>query len=75
MMIFMNVSAFPEGLELLGQYENIFSTLSVAFEHEYHDIIMLVNGFYYTLLSSKMLYDLAIESNMPEFVKFLLSSP
>lgn len=51
----------------------MFSLLSGVFEQQSHDIMMLVNGFYYTLLASKRLYEIALESNMVEFVKYLLA--
>jgi hypothetical protein len=79
MMTLINFSSFEEGLKMYEEYENIFSTLSSVYEQEDDengsngDIIMLVNGFYYTLLSNRRLWELAIESNMPEFVKYLLN--
>ena len=53
----------------------MFSTLSIIYEQGSHDIIMLVSGFYYSLLSNKRLYEIALESNMPEFIKYLLNDP
>jgi len=73
MMTLMNFSSCDEGLEMFEQYENVFSLLSGVFEQQSHDIMMLVNGFYYTLLASKRLYEIALESNMVEFVKYLLT--
>jgi len=35
--------------------------------------MMLANGFYYTLLSNKKLYDNAIECNMVEFIKYMMT--
>ncbi len=45
---------------MFEQYVNVFCLLSAVFEHESHDIMMLVNGFYFTLLASQVLYNIAL---------------
>ena len=59
-MILMNFSSCDDGLRMFEQYVNVFCLLSTVFEYESHDIMMLVNGFYFTLLANPVLYDIAL---------------
>ncbi len=60
MLTLMNFSSFDEGLKSFEEYENVFTVLSTVFEYDYQDIMMLVNGFYYVLLTNRRLYDIAL---------------
>jgi hypothetical protein len=56
LMTLMNFASCDDGLKMLEQHVNVFCLLSAVFEYDSHDIMMLVNGFYFTLLISSTLY-------------------